>query len=150
LAQAYLEKVPKRCEFDPYQNTRRVRLDLLLKEMRPQVARVALLRLLSEQETAISTFSADVPNPRAMDGAGRFWLAFDGVVFTLGLWGHEEKNQDPMPTSYDKKQSAVDVLTDAILDANEYAPRTDVMELLHRSIRVLMNDYEQLYLTNNN
>ncbi len=149
-AQAYLERIPRRCEFDPKQNTRSARLDLLLVAMRPQVARVSLLRLLARQETGITVFRADVPNPSAMDSTGRFWLAFDGSVYRLGLWGWDAKNQDIMPTVYDDKPTAEDVTTDAILKANQYASRTKLLEVLNQSISILTHDYEKVYLDNNN
>lgn len=55
-----------------------------------------------------------------------------------------------MPTAYDNQQTAQDVITDAILEANQYAPRTKLLEVLNQGILVLTHDYENLYLDNNN
>jgi ParB/RepB/Spo0J family partition protein len=113
-AQTYLERIPKRHEFDPGQNTRRIRLRLLEDAARPHLRRAELLAALEGTGNGMSVFTADVPNPAGVDSQGRFWIAVtnDGLVIGRVDYGRD-LDQPPVP----KHSAELANIADAILEA---------------------------------
>lgn len=150
-AQAHLERIPKRHEFDPAQNTRLSRLEALCGRRethasataafasgsggaKAHLERAKLLRIVGEASHGVSDFTVAVPNPSMATDLGAFWLSWDGSSCTIGLDGWELHAKDAKPDGVpEENEQAVQLIADAILECEDRDAMKEALEvaLLH-------------------